>query len=457
MPPSPPASPSPASPSPEAASSGPPPSDSGEVPGEVVLGRRLTWFLALTCGVTVANIYFPQALIPLIADGLRVSGGTAALAATSAQLGYAAGMFLLVPLGDRVPHRRLIAVLTALTGAGLLAAGLAPDARVLVAAGALVGATTSVPQIILPMAAGLAGERRRGAVTGTLLSGLIGGILLARAFGGVAGAQLGWRAPYLIAAVLALLLAPVLAVAVPVTAPASRQRYPRLLGEAVRLLRDEPDLRRSCVYQAAMFGGFSAAWTAVALLISGPRYGLGAQAVGLVALVGAASMVCTPVAGRRVDRAGPDAVTPVCALAALAAAAVLAFGSAGGAAGMAALVAGMLLLDAAVQSGQVANQARIFALRPQARARLNTAYMTCSFLGGSAGSWLGVRAYERFGWAGVCGLVAALAAAVLARHVLRRPARSPAPASPSAAGGAAGGVVRGGAEPASAPGRPRRR
>ncbi|WP_433154432.1 MFS transporter [Actinomadura nitritigenes] len=423
-----------------------PPSGSSAASDDAVLGRRLTWFLALTCGVTVANIYFPQALIPLIAASLRVSESTAALAATSAQLGYAAGMFLLVPLGDRMPHRRLIATLTALTGAGLLAAGLAPDAPVLIAAGALVGATTSVPQIILPMAAGLAGERRRGAVTGTLLSGLIGGILLARAFGGVAGAQLGWRAPYLIAAVVALLLAPVLAVVLPVTAPASRERYPRLLGEAVRLLREEPDLRRSCLYQAAMFGGFSAAWTAVALLISGPRYGLGAQAVGLVALVGAASMVCTPVVGRRVDRAGPDAVTPVCALAALAAAAVLAGGSAGGAAGMAALVAGMLLLDAAVQSGQVANQSRIFALRPEARARLNTAYMTCSFLGGSAGSWLGVRAYERFGWAGVCGLVAALAALVLARHILRRPSPSPAsaavpPGSPSAAGGTVSGAV----------------
>ncbi|MDL4812858.1 MFS transporter [Actinomadura opuntiae] len=238
--------PSPDSPSPAGCSPDAPSRDaSAGAAGEVVLGRRMIWFLALTCGVTVANIYFPQALIPLIAEGLRVPDGTAALAATSAQLGYAAGLFLLVPLGDRVPHRRLIAVLTALTGAGLLAAGLAPDAPALVAAGALVGATTCVPQVVLPMAAGLAGERRRGAVTGTLLSGLLGGILLARAFGGVAGAQLGWRAPYLIAAVLALLLAPVLAVVVPVTAPVSRQRYPRLLGEAVLLLRREPDLRRS--------------------------------------------------------------------------------------------------------------------------------------------------------------------------------------------------------------------
>ncbi|MDL4812859.1 MFS transporter [Actinomadura opuntiae] len=197
-----------------------------------------------------------------------------------------------------------------------------------------------------------------------------------------------------------------------------------------------------------MFGGFSAAWTAVALLVSGPRYGLGAQAVGLVALVGAASVVCTPVAGRMVDRAGPDAVTPVCALAVLAAAAVLAAGSAGGAAGMAALVAGMLLLDAAVQSGQVANQARIFALRPQARARLNTAYMTCSFLGGSAGSWLGAAVYGRFGWTGVCALVAlpaGLVAVAAARRVPRRRAGDVArpPVSPAARPSVPGPVVSG--------------
>jgi predicted MFS family arabinose efflux permease len=394
------------------------------------LSRRRILVLALACGVGVANVYFPQAISPLIAAGLHTSPGTATLVTTAAQFGYAAGIFLLVPLGDRLPHRRLIVTLFALTGLGLLAAGVAPVLPVLVAASAVVGATTVVPQVIIPMAAGLVPAGRRGAVTGTLLSGLIGGILLARTFGGTVGEWLGWRGPYLIAAALVLLLAPALAFVIPATAPSSRERYTALVAASVRLMRTEPNLRRSCWYQASLLGGFSAAWTSVALVVSGPVYGLGAQAVGLIALVGAASMFCTPVAGRLIDRRGPDPVNLVSMLLAIASAAVLALGALGAVGGMIALVLGMLMLDVAVQSGQVANQSRIFALNPDERSRLNTAYMTCAFLGGSAGSWLGVRAYTRFGWAGVCGLVALTAVLALGRHLFR---------GAGAAGRAAGG------------------
>ncbi|MGW3181267.1 MFS transporter [Kitasatospora sp. NPDC001119] len=370
--------------------------------------------MALACGVSVANVYFPQALTPLVADGLGIAPGTAANLATVTQLGYAAGIFLLVPLGDRLPRRPLITVLLVVTACALLAAGLAPAAGPLVAAGAVVGLATVVPQLLIPLAAGLVAPDRRGAVIGTLQGGLIGGILLTRTFGGVLGEQLGWRAPYLAAAALTALLALALGLALPATPPAVRDRYPALLADTVRLLRTEPTLRRSALGQAALFGGFSATWTALALLLTGPSYRLGAQALGLLALIGAASMFCAPAAGRRVDRHGPDRVNAWCTGATLAAAAVLAAGGTGGATGLVALAAGLLLLDLAVQCGQVANQARIFALRPEARSRLNTAYMTCSFLGGSAGSWLGIRLHAQLGWPGVCGLVALTAAAALA-------------------------------------------
>ncbi|MBO2448495.1 MFS transporter [Actinomadura barringtoniae] len=384
------------------------------------MGRRLTLLLALTCGVSVSTIYFPQAITPLIATGLHVSPATAALVATTAQLGYAAGVFFLVPLGDRLPHRPLIITLLALTGLGLIAAGAAPNIPVLVTAGAFIGVVTVVPQVILPMAAGLVSDDRRGAVTGTLLSGLIGGILLARTFGGTVGAWLGWRAPYLIAAALLLLLAATLTASIPATAPQTREPYRSLLTASLRLLRTEPELRRSALYQATLFGGFSAAWTSLALLVTGPAYDRGPQTVGLIALVGAASMFCTPIAGRWIDRRGPDVVNLTCTIGVMAAAALLLPGTIGGIPGLVILGAGMLLLDVAVQSSQVANQSRIFALNPKARSRLNTAYMTCSFLGGSAGSWLGVRAYTTFGWHGVCALVAVAAAIALIRHLLHR-------------------------------------
>ncbi|MEU8954833.1 MFS transporter [Streptomyces sp. NPDC048518] len=373
--------------------------------------------LAVTCGVAVGNVYFPQAVSPLVADGLDVSADTAALVVTATQFGYAGGIFLLVPLGDRIPYRTLIVTLLTLTGLGLLGAGAAPGLSPLVGASVLVGVTTVIAQVIAPMAAGLVPEERRGAVTGTLLSGSIGGMLLSRVFGGAVGEWLGWRAPYLMTAVVTLLIACVLARALPRSTAPSRQRYPALLAEALRLLRTEPDLRRSGFYQAMIFGAFSALWTGVALLLTGPTYGLGASAVGVLALVNAGTMICTPVAGRQVDRRGSDAVNLVCMVAVLAAAAVLFFGGLGGAVGLVALAVGSLLLDVAMQSGTVANQVRIFGLSDEARARLNTAYMTCAYLGGSVGSWLAVRAYGAFGWAGVCGLVVLLTGLALGRHV----------------------------------------
>ncbi|WP_214408702.1 MFS transporter [Sphaerisporangium fuscum] len=384
------------------------------------LSRTQILVLAVACGITAANIYFPQAISPLIAADLHVAPDSAALAVTATQLGYAAGLFLLVPLGDRVPHKRLILTLLTLTGLGLLAVSAAPTLPLLIAASTLVGATTVVPQVIVPMAAGLVPDERRGAVVGTLMGGLIAGILLARTFGATVGEWLGWHAPYQVATVLVLLLGVALAFTLPTTAPASREPYPALLAAPLRLLMTEPELRRSCLYQAALFAGFNAAWTSLALLVTGPVYGLGAQAVGLIAFAGAGSLLCTPIAGRWVDRLGADLVNLVCILCAVVAAVVLSAGSLGGVAGMVALLVGMLLIDTAVQGGQVANQARIFAIDAAARGRLNTGYMTCSFLGGSFGSWIGVRTYTHLSWLGVCALVAVAAVIALARHLLRR-------------------------------------
>ncbi|MEU6114099.1 MFS transporter [Streptomyces sp. NPDC047117] len=385
------------------------------------MSRRLLLLLSVTCAMAVGNIYFPQAVTPLLVTGLQVSPDAAAVAVTATQVGYTAGIVLLVPLGDRIPHRKYLVTLLVLTGLGLLAAGCAPALPPLVVAGALVGLTTVAAQIVGPLAVGLVAADRQGAVIGTLLSGSTGGMLLARTFSGTLGEWLGWRAPYLVAAVLTLLLSLALAVTLPATPPTStaRQPYHALLREPLRLLRTEPELRRSCLYQATVFGGFSAVWTCLALLLTGPAYGLGAQTVGLLALVGAATMFFTPIVGRMVDRRGPDPVNLICTLGVLLAAAILAAGTWGGTPGLAALTLGTLLLDIAMQSGMVANQARVYALRPDARSRLNTAYMTCAYLGGSAGSWLGVRAWTRAGWPAVCALVALLAALALTRHLLR--------------------------------------
>jgi len=336
---------------------------------------------------------------------------------TTTQLGYALGIFLLVPLGDRLPHRPLVVTLLGLCGLCLVAASAAPALPPLVGASVLVGMTTVIPPILVPMTAGLVPDDRRGAVTGTLLAGAIGGMLLSRAIGGVAGEWLGWRAPYLLAAGFALVLATLLVFVLPTTTPATRERYPALLASTARLLRDEPELRRSAFYQTTVFAAFSAVWTAVALLLTGPTYGLGASAVGLLALVNAGTMVATPFAGRQSDRRGPDPVNLVCLVGVLVSAVILLLATWGGWAGFVALVAGTLVLDIALQAGMVANQVRIFALRPEIRTRLNTAYLMCVFLGGGVGSWLGTRAFVSVGWPGVCALVALLGALAMTRHL----------------------------------------
>ncbi|QNS08354.1 MFS transporter [Streptomyces xanthii] len=385
-----------------------------------LLSRRLVLLLSLTCAAAVGNLYFAQAVTPLAASGLGVSAGAAALTVTATQVGYAAGNFLIAPLGDRFPHRTVLTVLLCLTALGLLAAGCAPALPALAAASAFVGLTTVAASVVGPLAAGLTAPERRGEVSGTLLSGSIGGILLSRTFGGTLAETLGWRAPYLAAAAVMLLLAGVLRAALPSTTPARAEThtpYLALITAPLRFLREEPELRRSCLYQACVFAGFSAVWTCVVLLLTGPVYGMGAPAAGLLALVGAVTMVATPLAGRVVDRRGPDVVNLVCLLGTIASAGVLTAGALGGAVGLSALVVGTLLLDVAMQCGMVANVTRVYALRDDARSRLGTAYMTCAYLGGSAGSWLGARAWDAAGWAGVCGLPALLTAAALVRHL----------------------------------------
>ncbi|MFJ6700039.1 MFS transporter [Streptomyces sp. NPDC091272] len=382
--------------------------------------RRMTLLLALTGAVAVGNLYFPQAVVPLLAEGLHVTPGAAASVVTATQVGYTLGMFLLVPLGDRYPRRTLLVVLLTLTGLSLLAAAAAPTLTLLAVAAACSGLTTIAAPVLGPLASALTPVDRRGEVLGTLASGTIGGMLLARTFGGSLGEMLGWRAPYLAAAVLTLALAACLARTLPDTEPPAPQRYSTLLTSTLRLLPTTSELRRSCLYQATVFAGFSALWAVVPLLLTGPRYHLTAHATGLLALVGAATMLCTPLAGRLVDRRGPDTVNLLCLLTVLLAAAVLLAGGYGGLPGLGALTLGTLLLDVAMQAGMVANTHRLYTLHPDFHSRLITAYMTCAYLGGSAGSWLGVRTFEHYGWWSVC-VVVALLAALATTHLRTRP------------------------------------
>jgi predicted MFS family arabinose efflux permease len=371
--------------------------------------------MALSVGAIVANIYYVQPLLAAMARTFSVSVGMIGLVAMLTQVGTAIGMLIFVPLGDSRDRRALLTAL--LSGAAVALCGVA-TARNLIwiaIASFAVGLCGAAVHIIVPFAAQLAPENTRGQVLGTVFSGLLLGILLARTFSGVVASFFGWRSVYAIAAVGMLALMLLLRARLPKVAPQNSLRWPALMRSLVDLVRDHPALRESAFLGAALLCVFSAFWTTLVFLLQTPPYHYGSSAAGLFGLVGAAGALCAPLVGRFADRRGPRFTILLALLTTLASFLLLgAFGKI-----MAGLIAGVVLLDVGVQSGHVANQTRIYALDASARSRLNTVYMFCYFTGGSLGSWLGAILWEYKGWMAVCALgiaVIAIALVVFARN-----------------------------------------
>lgn len=354
----------------------------------------LVVLLAVACGLTVANLYYAQPLLAELRGAFDIGAVAASWLVTATQLGYAAGMVLLVPLGDRVENRRLVLVLLLVATAGQVAAGTAVAFPVLVAASLVAGTTSVVAQILVPMAAGLAAGGNAGRVVGQVMSGLLTGILLSRVLSSVVSDLTNWRVVYLVSAALLAVLAVVLRAALPAREPTTRIRYGALLSSTARLVRTHAPLRRRAAYQAAMFGAFSAFWSTISYLLTGPGFGYSQLAVGLFALVGAAGAVAAPFAGRLADRGLGRRLTLAGFLLAAAA-----FGVAGiGQHRIVALGAAAVVLDAAVQCVQIVGQRTVYGLDHTARARLNSVYVATLFVGGAIGSQLGTVAYHLGGW-----------------------------------------------------------
>ena len=383
-----------------------------------MISPGLTALFAATAGIAVANIYYAQPMLGLIAADFRISGATAVECVTAAQLGYAAGIVLLVPLGDRVDRRRLMLVQCGLLVAALLAAALSPSLPVLLGSSALAGVASTVAQQAVPFAAELAGERERGHVVGRVMSGLLAGILLARTVSGVVGQHLGWRPMFALGAAIALALLVWLWRSVPRSRPTGRggyRGYGALLFSLLELWVRHRVLRRAAVVQGCLFAGFSAFWATLALRLAQPPFHLGAEATGLFGLVGLAGVLVAPVAGRTADRFGPWPVG-------LAGLALVLPGWAALAAmpGLAGIALSVVLLDAGIQATLIANQAAVFALEPAARSRINTVFVTGIFAGGALGSAGGSLAWGMLGWLGVILFGAASTGLALVAHVLGR-------------------------------------
>jgi predicted MFS family arabinose efflux permease len=368
--------------------------------------KRLTLVMAVGCGISVGNLYYAQPLLSAIAHDLKVGYGQAGLVVTLSQIGYALGLLLLVPLGDLIHRRKLVVRVLMLTCIALAAAGLSPSLSALDIAIVAVGFTTVVPQILVPFAAELASDEQRGKVVGTVMSGLLLGILLARTVSGVLAEFGTWRVAFYVASGAMLVLAALLRRELPDAPPSSRLPYLRLLRTVAKIAREEPIIRWRSFYGSVCFACFSVLWTSIAFLLSGPPFRYGPAVIGLFGLLGVAGATMASVAGRLADRGHTRVATGTLFLLLCASFGLLALGRRQ----LLPLIVGIVLLDLASQGVHILNQATIYTRQPDSRGRVTTIYMVSYFAGGALGSAGASALYSSDGWGGVCALGAAVAA-----------------------------------------------
>ncbi|SDN98438.1 Predicted arabinose efflux permease, MFS family [Methylobacterium phyllostachyos] len=392
---------------------------------------RIVLMLAIAAGVIVLSLFASQPLVGVIGPSLGLDAAGAGLVTTVTLLGYASGLFLLVPLTDLVENRRLIGRTLTIGTLALLAAAVAPAAPLFLVASFLIGLTASAIQMLVPVAAILAPEAERGRVVGNVMTGLMLGILLSRPSASLVADYAGWRWFYGILAGLVGVLTLVIARVVPERWPNQTATYPGLIASLFELLRNEPVLRRRAAYQGLCMAAFGIFWTSVALRLAQPPFDLGQTGIAVFALTGAAGAVIAPIAGRAGDRGQTRPATilaHVGVIAAMVLAALAGAGSAGGIPGTVALpvmALAAVILDLGVIADQALGRRAINMLRPEARGRLNGLFTGLFFIGAAVGSSLSGLAWVLVGWSGTCALGGLFGLAALA---LSLSARSPAQA-----------------------------
>ncbi len=373
--------------------------------------------MSFAAGTTVANLYYNQPLLEQMRETFSVTVVEIGWVATLTQVGYAGGMLFLVPMGDMHERRRLVVLFTLLSSIFSAWVGFASNFQGLVIASFLLGVSTMTPQLLIPFAAHLAPPDQKGKVVGTLVSGLLLGILLARTISGFVGSSFGWRAMFGAASIFLFGLSCILLFSLPKSAPSYKGTYTGLLASVVKIFKTQPVLREAAFFGAMLFGAFSAFWATLIHLMEAPQFELSAKAVGLYGLLGAGAALLGPVVGGLADRRNPRSGTGAMIALTLVSFVVFFFSSHS----LIGIGVGVLLMDIGVQSGHISNQSRIFPLVPGAQSRIQTAYMFFYFAGGAVGSTLGAYGFNHYGWTGVCGAAGLMLSLGLIKFIFAAP------------------------------------
>ncbi|MDU6465672.1 MFS transporter [Enterobacter hormaechei] len=370
------------------------------------LSPALILLMSVATGLAVASNYYAQPLLDTIARAFDLSASSAGFIVTAAQLGYAAGLLFLVPLGDMFERRMLIVSMTLLAAGGMLITASSQSLTMMIIGTALTGLFSVVAQILVPLAATLASPEKRGKVVGTIMSGLLLGILLARTVAGLLATLGGWRTVYWVASVLMVIMALALWRGLPKVKQENHLNYPQLLASVFSLFTRDKLLRTRAVLGCLTFANFSILWTSMAFLLAAPPFNYSEGVIGLFGLAGAAGALGARPAGGLADK-GKSHMTTSAGLVLL----LLSWGAIWyGHVSVLALIVGILVLDLTVQGVHITNQTVIYRVKPDARNRLTAGYMTSYFIGGAAGSLISASAWQHAGWTGVCAIGAIVAA-----------------------------------------------
>lgn len=370
------------------------------------LSPALILLMSVATGLAVASNYYAQPLLDTIARAFDLSASSAGFIVTAAQLGYAAGLLFLVPLGDMFERRMLIVSMTLLAAGGMLITASSQSLTMMIVGTALTGLFSVVAQILVPLAATLASPEKRGKVVGTIMSGLLLGILLARTVAGLLASLGGWRTVYWVASVLMVVMALALWRGLPKVKQENHLNYPQLLASVFSLFTQDKLLRTRALLGCLTFANFSILWTSMAFLLAAPPFNYSEGVIGLFGLAGAAGALGARPAGGLADKGKSHMTTTAGLILLLLSWAAIWYGHVS----VLALIVGILVLDLTVQGVHITNQTVIYRVKPEARNRLTAGYMTSYFIGGAAGSLISALAWQHAGWSGVCGIGALVAA-----------------------------------------------